>query len=610
MLPLLLCLTVPLQTVTADIHAMRSSEFLKKLSSIAQVRLEATPRTEKDVVCMHIEGAPLSQVLERIAEAQGASWQPIEGGYRLVRSSADELREARAELASRSEAFRRGQEELRATSAKHEETLEVTAAKIRAVSKQLSNDPFSAYPSTKAQELRPGLPLTQSLSKIALSIAPEDLAKIPLDQDQFYSNQPLKGEARFPSNWRGLLSDGISQEDKSVGSLRGIISKVTTSNATRGIPLLEPYERGETTPKDARILLRITRNPGIGGRVGHVSFFLQIAAADGRPYTSEDCYIREFDEEPEAKEDKPVFPVSDDVVSFSSSIRAFRSGPIPDSGTIQQLLQDPEHVDPLDIVAGPMLLAMARVRHENMVACIPDQAFTTVLASSDKQGVPSFLARLRHSAMMSVKESDGWLAFGPNEAEFTRRTRVDRSSLARLIQTSFALGAVSLDSVSAFLLQYPKLKINQNELPNATIGCLMSSPGFSQSTYDWIRWHGLLNSGQVRILDGGETLDLDGLSSTQFAGLESALRSNARSIFPIVDGRPMMKAGSFDIPRFADEVFEGLPREGSIRRVRTAEGAPFLGNECMVQQSTVSYQVRFVPSWVSKARLIDFTRRP
>ena len=120
-------------------------------------------------------------------------------------------------------------------------------------------------------------------------------------------------------------------------------------------------------------------------------------------------------------------------------------------------LLDPERRDPLDLVAAPLLAALAESQGENLVAVVPDEAFS---------GAADLLARKDVDASTVVREAwrtmgvacgneAGWLLVRPRHPAAARAHRLDRAALGTALRTLAKHGRLDLDAQAAYAAAQP-----------------------------------------------------------------------------------------------------------------------------------------------------------
>jgi hypothetical protein len=173
----------PARRVSFSAPAMTAERLLPALSARAGVRLECAPETRGEVLLLHVRSAPLSEVMDRIAEAASARWVPARGGFRLVRPAEMDRTQRRREIEERARWLRRS---LTGITAGLDQPLEPAQLVASAHYREDLDETGRMMPSAVIW-MDPAFRL---LARCLREIGPEQLAAIPLQRRVVWATDP------------------------------------------------------------------------------------------------------------------------------------------------------------------------------------------------------------------------------------------------------------------------------------------------------------------------------------------------------------------------------------------------------------------------------------
>lgn len=309
------------------------------------------------------------------------------------------------------------------------------------------------------------------LYEAASKLSPEVLGSIGIGKRVVFSSQPTKAQVRLPyqsakvrefieSNNRLSETSLTESGSSNVGSIN------ISTDLTKQRPKIESISKlliAATAFTEGISLQAIVVGPD--GQIydqpsSFISFAPQkpvVAPADsaGEISLSEENY--EFV--------KLMLPSSSTSQSFAIVLRVaddeLTSGigqhvsPVAMSPKLRSKLSDPEKIDPISLFPSEVLLKFADLRKKSLIACIPDRSVYEMAKrlSTGKIQVKDFY-QYSSSMGLSVTEGDTLVVSPLNVAE-SDRTRVNRSSLGRLIDVYAKQGWVGIKDLLAYASTMP-----------------------------------------------------------------------------------------------------------------------------------------------------------
>ena len=455
------------------------------VAEIAQAtgrHLEVSPAMRSEVLMVSVKGAQTRDVLTRLALAATAVWQPLENGYRLVPDNAARGIEAIAERARRLQAIQEGLK-------KKKEAPQGATPRFDGFMGGGSVDAF--------------IPMLD-LSSIA---ALESGDRIVFATDPTAAQRPLRGDVS------GVVSAWILQHNKSaIGMSEGMSQMPENLAAIMQGPLGERFKRmsNPVSGKPAKVVVVASRGsiPFMGG----LGLGVQIQA---RVYDASGAVMLEKSGSLDSKiaslimarmASKPPSAAKETTITYSEDAKALsnlsNSGGINFGGgavnfgvtgappaanaAILKRLSRPDEFEPLALVPGEGLAALATSRRKPLVACIPDAAYPTTFGSRVPKTVEELEEDLKAGPMRIVPDAQ-YLVLRPAEPATARRNRVDRTALASIARASADHESPTLDEVADFASRTPDPSLN----PLSTAYLTIFAPSGLASSSGIVSWSGL-----------------------------------------------------------------------------------------------------------------------
>jgi hypothetical protein len=202
------------------------------------------------------------------------------------------------------------------------------------------------------------------------------------------------------------------------------------------------------------------------------------------------------------------------------------------SAALKRALHDPVKWDPISFTVGEGLVAYATCRKLNLVACVPDDAcqIDSILSASGPT-TDDFFNALEDIGHVGSRIEDGTLVVYPLDPIHARNTRLDRTSLKRLVERKGSRFHPSLDDLGAFAIANPQA----NSIPYSSVQSyefILASEAIGESAHyfytqprSWqtLQFFGSLSKIEKAKLIAGEPIPFQGLNPTSKRTIERYL---------------------------------------------------------------------------------------
>ena len=431
--------------------------LVAEIATATGQRLEVAPALRTEVLMVCVDGARAGDVLARLALAATAAWQPIEGGYRLVPDGAARSIEASAERARRAEAIRAGVRKRAAEATGATEGMGAMMANasldafvplldLGALASMEADDRlvFATGPTAVQRPLR-GDPTAVVAAMIARHNAQAKGAAAGMDQ--------------MPDALASLMAGPLGERLKRMAQpVTGTPTKVIVVASKGGLPLfggdgLDIRLEARVYGGDGKVLLDESGTLDAG-------LMARVLALSGKKPSASSEKATPIAYSPEAKallatSAMPSMGGGSGMVAFGG-----RSGVPP---ALRTFLLAPERNDPLALVPGEGLAALARARRKPLVALVPDAAFPSILGEAAPSTIEEVEKGLASGPMRLVPDG-AFLVVKAADPDGARRNRLDRAALAALLRATEDHGTPTLEELAAFASRTPRAD-RQPDLP-------------------------------------------------------------------------------------------------------------------------------------------------
>ncbi len=436
LLPSAHALEVPLEIVSPAISIGR---LCAELQERTHVELTASKELRDEIVVIRAKNSTLAQVTENLAEAMDAEWVKVKETLVLRRTAATEVENRRRDELL----HRRGFDKLLSQVRSDVQRVESASSRARAAYDAFlrvardhavadRNSPFD--PNSR-------MPVDWLLSEFLVRLGGERLAALPCGPPVVFSDLPTPSQQRFPERSSDLLAQFVETEHLAIRMFEGLDPKLA------GDPSLRLFLQG----------MRLS------GGVGKFNLLIQRLSTDQvwcllgvydpngtRKGTSVRILKAERSKGDLNLGDPPpdgtfTFPsVSVEYLGQLRNVKLQRPT-VQATPALRQVIDTPTQFDPLGLVVGPTLLAIAEVKGCNLVAHVGDDALDVVDTTEPEKGIPMGLVRSRFESLGYRSElSSTWMRITPDSIDRTIRERTPRPALQRFVRAVIASGKVGL----------------------------------------------------------------------------------------------------------------------------------------------------------------------
>lgn len=568
--------------------------LVAEVAKLTGKKLEVAPSLSTEVLMVSVEGVGAMDVLAKLAVAATAAWQPIEGGYRLVPDAAARSIEASSERARRLFSITDGLKKKQAAEAKQAAAM---AAAAKTSGAKVKSDDMGdillggMFGGSSVDSFIPMLDLSALANmevgeRIVFATNPNAAQRalrgnpLPIVQKWIGShNQMAKSMGASPSDavpeeMAALMSGSLGDRMKRMSQAITVAPAKIVVVASRGVNPLGMFGGGDVG-LDVRLEVRAYAANGtlLIEETGSVDTdMMALIAAMTAPKKATD-----------ADKTTPIAYSEDakDLLSSYGDGSSFMGGGF-DNGlnlplSLHKKLFSPDEFEPLALVPGEGLAALAKARRKPLVASIPDAAYPG-LQGNVPRTVEDVEASVKSGTMRLVPDTS-FLVVRAAEPEAARRNRVDRAALARFMDAVADHEAPTLDELAQFASKTPsplRNALSMKYLSTFAPTSLSSMSGMV--SWDALRLYAALNPVQRGSLASGGRVAFSALTPAAQAAL-SAMVYGAGGILTVE--RPgvanetdifsrgmsmMMGGGGIDARDEPTEVApRGLPTDGYLQ---------------------------------------------
>lgn len=209
-------------------------------------------------------------------------------------------------------------------------------------------------------------------------------------------------------------------------------------------------------------------------------------------------------------------PLTIEFKSMTSGAEMMQSDKQPSPELWARILR-PDLYDPLSYDVSESLLAMSDVEGTNMIAAIPDDAVDMggMMRGGKEQTVFSFKESLKGNKSVKVETVDGWTLLSSTHPLTSTAMRVDRVSLAKLLESTQKSMVPTLDAMAAYAAINPPIMETPVVMPTLMFAAPNAISMGMRGVQDWpmLRLYGLLGAPERETLKRGQTLPFAGVNS-------------------------------------------------------------------------------------------------
>lgn len=528
------------QDLDAKLTLTRAASAPALIAEIAQqtkLKLEVSPTLSNEVLLVSVQDGRVGDVLARIATAATATWQPMEGGYRLVADRAERNIQAQTERARKLQLV---QDQVRkAMKAKAD------AAKAKA-QRQNGQSPANG----KTDDIEEGIAEFMGTSTVDEFLPMVDLAALAGMEEGdriVFSTMPTGMQRPLKGNVVPIVAKWVNDHNQTAKTMAGSMDEMPEeTKAFMSGPIGDRIKRMSRPIQGspAKLLLVASRGsmPFLGEMGLDVRLELRAYGRDGKLMLEEsgslDTSLLARFAELATKKPTAQNATRETLIEYSPLAKEYlglrnldvaggamsgaMSNGLKFSPELRERLFSPDKYEPLGLIPGEALVALANARRKPLVASLPDSSAPGLFSNTAPKSIEEMERSLGGDGALKVVPDATFLVVRASEPEAARRMRVDRGALAGLLKAVVDHEVPTLDELASFATRAPEPTSNPVEL-----GSLMFfAPGVFGSmsglvSWDALRLYGSLGPTQRTVLETGGRLPIGSLSST---GLEALRR--------------------------------------------------------------------------------------
>ncbi len=414
-------------------------------------------------------------------------------------------------------------------------------------------------------QIRRDGPGSRAIRRLISQLPADVLAQMPAGDVLVFSDQPRRYQVRLGDEARECIAEAAAEQNtwastyQNDGSLQGRGWWYT------GDPR---HSLDHFDPSKVRLFLKATMNADSNLPQFEVDF----ASADGVVYLNTTANM-EGDAKP-APATPPAPPDTETAISLSplatAQVVAYRKGPHTyvqgAEGEPRNWILNPEKVEPLGGAVSEAIMASARAKHKNLIACIPDEAFNLMYTFGGDHGEmwpfkPSGVLGTIAKMSAQVEEDATCIEIRGSGTD----PRTDRAALGRLIRQEESDGCLRLLPLVQFA---GLLRANEwNSVAWQAVDPIVPSSLETAQIPEWLplRLLGHLTREQINALVNGQSLRVDSLPEYVQEGIHHAVfyRPSRNLSFPYIP-HPNSN-GHMTLDREATEVLpDGFSRDATV----------------------------------------------
>lgn len=460
----------PEARVTLRTEAPSVRRLLLDLSAQTGTKLRAAGVVADERVVIDVRNVTLRDLMPRLARATIAEWRRNDQGFLLLRPESL-LRDREDRL------FKEAADAVRTGIARRVQRLKRQGdwSQIQAnlVVERIGQE------QRKQAETRSDAPIADDLlgdspghrlaTRLLATLSSQEIAGIPDGHSATFSTRPNKGQRPFPTDVGAAIGTFKSEQSFWTNAIQNN-PKVNEYEAVRAVegsgrPMYTdtgPPQYGYRWNRQAapdKVLMSVSRYGGI-----YFSYHVTVADSRGNVILSES---NQLNPQPSSGEKPiPAAPPNEEPIKLGSpamelvkAIGTMFYDPATDpelSPAVRAILLQPEKRDPMSLVLAEVLQRVAEIRHENLIACLPDYWASGIAMWFEWDGKTrsqKVLDDISERAGQKVAEADGWLEIGlDNPAQ-----RIDRPALGRLFRAVDAAGNIRILDIAAYAALHEEL---------------------------------------------------------------------------------------------------------------------------------------------------------
>lgn len=566
-MPFLATLFLAPPPVTVSFPATRLENALPLVGKAAGVQIATVPAMANEVLLVQVKDVPLEDLLARIAQATVGEWSFDGTTYRLGPNQALRNSQDRAEAAERAttiqaslaEMLKMPEPEKKPKQPGKNGTVTITSAGDAGVEMMGMGN--------------------RTLAQIVAAVGVPALASIAPGQRVVFADRPNGAQRQLPGSAAPFIAQYIREHNAGV---QGTGAEMAGPEMDQMPEFVKKMVMARMRPigNPAKTLLVVTASPLVGLQA-QLMFLNAEGAVQGQDQIGlgGSSYIARFTDMAKANaEKKPSTKTTPVVYSADSEamrkamtfngmdMKAFEMGIKLPEGIAEKVFH-PETYDPLAFSPSDDVTAVVKAKGKSAVAVLPDSMISLFGGSSTVEALEE---SWQADGDLALEEKDGWLVISPRRPSESRRNRVARPDLAKLLAATQAKGFPSLDDMAGYALNNPPMMengVSQIYFSTFIPGVSMSS--FIQSPWEALRIFARLNPVQRAALGRGEPVPFAGiagpaLTTTLFGATTRIESADAPATDPMTAAMEMFSGGGGAESEPTEIMPQGVPAAGFL----------------------------------------------
>lgn len=442
---------LPEKKISFQSPGARMEKLLPELSKAVGIPLVDSPSIKDDVLCLRVKDIPASEVMRRVADTLNATWRKEDGFYRLVRTADQRRGEEELEYRTRLKKIVDDLNKRRETIAKEQPFDANAKAKLAQQYKSIINtfDPTGGNWGMQSQKIRDLNPGGRGVNRIITMLPAETLANLNKGSRIVFSTNPNSMQVRMPDEMAGYVSKMI----KDVEDWREEMTSQGIANPMRGnttyilFPeLWDQSGQGNTGAKRKTVLAQVALVPQTWGD----SCSIAVRSYDdkgGQTFQNDTYFSPDQGAGPTTPAPKTDVKNEPDI---DVAGEYFDKNELTDSGL--RALSTPVDVDPLSVVVGKALGALADYKQTNLVAYLPDELMSLQYIKKIKPS--QLLSALGNYS--SVSTEGNWMVIRPKAPAKSRSQRSDRKAMGSILNRYHGVKNLTLEQQAEVVCSYSK----------------------------------------------------------------------------------------------------------------------------------------------------------
>jgi len=450
-------------TVTIVEPGAPLSRLMPRLAQATGQPLAVSEALRKEVLCLDVHDAPVEELLRRIAQVTAGAWAASKDGLTYLQPSGA----ARARQHAEDIAFR-----------------------TKVLTKALAAPPKTPTSKTPDDQ-EADSNLEPEVIALLRTIGPSELAAIADESRIVYSTSPTAAQVQLSDDAFATYAVLASAQNEKAERLKKLAASGKLSREQIDDAMLSQA----VSLQPAKVLLIVSRQDAAGAPVA-LDVELRGYDEHGVATTLSSGVLGGLTQpSPEARDEAPIklSPEAAKILTLERDLFQLRfdtSGRADLGKSVEteaaraeavRLLFAPDRFDPTAF-RGELVIGMAKARHLQLVALLPDSLGYFLQSIGEKECKPADVwAGISQSSDLAATQEGGWLTILPRNSPQVEARRVDRADLARVMCELAGDRYVTLDRV----IELSRLGIVRDDDVANTWCVLARSPAAQALFEDW-----------------------------------------------------------------------------------------------------------------------------